>query len=123
MLLNYGHTLAHALEGAALARGGDLRHGEAVGIGLVYAALLARYLGRVDDERVALHRRVVAGLGLPVELPVASDPDELLGFMARDKKARHDLTFVLDGPAGLEVVRDVGAGAVLATLAEMAKCE
>lgn len=122
MLLNYGHTLAHALEAAALAAGSDLRHGEAVGIGLVFAGLLARRLARIGDERVALHRRVVAGLGLPTALPGGSDPDVLLGYMARDKKARHDLTFVLDGPAGLEVVRHVDPGDVLATLAEMAKC-
>ncbi len=39
--------------------------------------------------------------------------------MARDKKAHHDLTFVLDGPEGVEVVRGVGSGDVVATLAEM----
>ncbi len=53
-LLNYGHTLAHALETAGRY---DLRHGEAVGIGLVFAARLARRLGRIDDDRVADHRR------------------------------------------------------------------
>ena len=46
-LLNYGHTLAHALE---IATGHELTHGEAVGIGLVYAAELARILGRIDDR-------------------------------------------------------------------------
>ena len=61
-LLNYGHTLAHALETAGSY---DLRHGEAVAIGLVFAARLARRLGRVDDETVAEHRRVVAGYDLP----------------------------------------------------------
>ncbi len=49
-LLNYGHTLAHALEIATEHR---LTHGEAVGVGLVYAAHLARRLGRIDDDRVA----------------------------------------------------------------------
>ena len=103
MVLNYGHTLAHALEARRLApgRGEDLRHGEAVAIGLVFAARLARRLGRIDDERVALHRRVVAGFDLPADLPDASAA-ELVDYMARDKKARHDLTFVLDGPHGVE---------------------
>jgi len=119
VVLNYGHTLGHALEAAAFADG-DLRHGEAVAMGLVFAAMLARRLGRIDDERVALHRRVVAGFDLPVDLPDGSDPEVLVGFMARDKKARHDLTFVLDGPDGVEPVRGVGSGDVLATLADMA---
>ena len=45
----------------------DLRHGEAVAIGLVYAAELARRLGRIDDARVAEHRAVVAGYDLPLQ--------------------------------------------------------
>ena len=122
MLLNYGHTLAHALEAAALEGGGDLRHGEAVGIGLVFAARLARRLGRIGDDRVAMHREVVERLGLPSVLPPGADSAALLAFMARDKKARHDLTFVLDGPDGLEVVRGVAPEDVVATLAEMVPC-
>jgi 5-deoxy-5-amino-3-dehydroquinate synthase len=109
-LLNYGHTLAHALEAAALANGADLRHGEAVGIGLVYAALLARRLGRIDPARVALHRETVRRFGLSERLPrelADVDAKELLVYMARDKKAAHDLTFVLDGPRGVELVHGV----------------
>ena len=58
MILNYGHTLAHALEGAAMADhpDWDLRHGEAVAIGLIFAALLAQRLGRIDEARVKEHR-------------------------------------------------------------------
>ena len=110
MLLNYGHTLAHALEAAGFAdarRRWHLRHGEAVAVGLVFAALLARRLGRIDDERVALHRRVVAGFDLPADLPAGADAEALVAAMGRDKKARHDLTFVLDGPTGVETVRGV----------------
>ena len=51
-LLNYGHTLAHALE---IETDYELAHGEAVAIGLVYAAHLARHLGRIDDQRVQQH--------------------------------------------------------------------
>jgi 5-deoxy-5-amino-3-dehydroquinate synthase len=121
MVLNYGHTLAHALEASTFdgQAGWDLRHGEAVAIGLVFAALLARRLGRVDDGRVALHRRVVGGFDLASSLPDGADPDRLVSFMARDKKAHHDLTFVLDGPAGVEAVRGIQAADVVATLAEM----
>jgi 5-deoxy-5-amino-3-dehydroquinate synthase len=121
MLLNYGHTLAHALEAAAFEpdSGLDLRHGEAVAIGLVYAALLARRLGRIDDQRVDRHRVVVGAFDLSAAVPDRVDPAELVSFMARDKKAVHDLTFVLDGAAGVEVVHGVDPADVLATLAEM----
>ena len=108
-LLNYGHTLAHALEvdGAF-----DLRHGEAVAIGLVFAARLAERLGRIGPERVAEHRRVVASYGLSAELPQRGDPDRLLALMARDKKSVDGLTFILDGPSGCEVVAGIDPSVV-----------
>ncbi len=119
-ILNYGHTLAHALEASALAgRESDLRHGEAVAVGLVFAALLAQRLGRIGEGRVALHRRVVGGFDLPTALPEDADPEQLVTFMSRDKKARGDLTFVLDGPNGVEPVHGIHSGEVVATLAEM----
>ncbi len=125
MLLNYGHTLAHALEASAFDPGValDLRHGEAVAIGLVFAAQLARRLGRIDDDRVDLHRRVVGGFDLSWRLPAAADTDLLVPFMARDKKAQDDLTFVLDGPDGVEVVRGIDPADVVATLATMERTE
>ena len=115
-VLNYGHTLAHALETAGKY---DLRHGEAVAIGLVFAARLARRLGRVDDARVAEHVQVVTGYGLPTAVPLGADPGELVDLMARDKKAVEGLTFVLDGPSGVDVVRGVDRTDVEATLLEM----
>lgn len=122
MVLNYGHTLAHALEASSFGPTGspDLRHGEAVAIGLVFAALLARRLDRIDDDRVGLHRRVVGAFDLRADLPDEVDPPSLVSFMGRDKKAHHDLTFVLDGPHGVEPVRGIAEAQVLATLAEMA---
>ncbi len=106
-LLNYGHTLAHALETSG---SHELRHGEAVAIGLVYAAEVARRLGRIDEAEVAEHRRVVSGYDLPMKMPAGTDEAELLDLMGRDKKSRGvGLTFVLAGPSGLEVVDDVDA--------------
>lgn len=117
-LLNYGHTLAHALE---IAGHYDLRHGEAVAIGLVFAARLAARMERIDDERVAYHHKVVDGYGLPSALPGGVDPDELIALMRRDKKVVNSgLTFVLDGPRGVEVVKDVPESAVRLTLEAMA---
>ena len=115
-LLNYGHTLAHALE---IAGQHDLRHGEAVGIGLVFAAELASTMERIGPERVAQHREVVASYGLVTEVPPGLDRAELLALMSRDKKAVGGLTFVLDGPAGVELVRDVDPRVVETTLARL----
>jgi len=114
-LLNYGHTLAHALETAGRY---DLRHGEAVAIGLVFAARLAQRLGRIDSGRVDEHRALVAGYQLATEIPAGFDVDELVALMARDKKAVEDLTFVLDGPVGVEVVSGIDADDVRAVLNE-----
>ncbi|MBG7603069.1 MAG: 3-dehydroquinate synthase [Actinobacteria bacterium] len=114
-LLNYGHTLAHALE---IASGYQLAHGEAVAIGLIYAAELAFELGRVEQARVDEHRRVVGEeYGLMATPPAGVDIDELVRLMRRDKKALNGLTFALDGPDGVEVVNDVDEVAVRTALA------
>ncbi len=118
-LLNYGHTLAHALEAEHFGdEGGHIRHGEAVAIGLVFAARLARVLGRVDDDVVAHHIAVVEGYGLPSALPTRVDLDRLVEFMERDKKGGEGLTFVLDGPQGFTVVSGVKEDAVREALIE-----
>lgn len=117
-LLNYGHTLAHALE---IATDYSLAHGEAVAVGLIYAAALARQLGRIDQDRVEQHYEVVGGhYELDTALPAGLDPRELIELMGRDKKALGEgLTFVLDGPAGVEVVTGVPADAARDALAAM----
>jgi 3-dehydroquinate synthase len=96
-ILNYGHTLAHAIEKVA---GYTWRHGHAVAVGLLYAAELSRLSGRLDDQTAARHRTVVELLGLPTAYRADAWPD-LLATMRVDKKARADrLRFVvLDGLA------------------------
>ena len=103
-ILNYGHTLGHALE---TSENYDLRHGEAIAIGLVFAAELAHKLGRIGQDRVEEHRLVVDQYGLSSMMPQGTDPDVIMEVMARDKKAINGLTFVLDGPDGVEVVTGV----------------
>lgn len=104
-LLNYGHTLAHALE---IETDYAIAHGEAVAVGLVYAAHLARRLGRIDDRRVEQHYAVLGSYELNSALPEGVEAQRLIELMAHDKKALGDgLTFVLDGPGGIEVVNDV----------------
>ena len=117
-LLNYGHTLAHALE---IATGHSLAHGEAVAIGLVYAAHLAHRLGRIPASRVQQHMDIVGGsYELATGLPSGLAPEELVALMGRDKKVLSDgLTFVLDGPDGVEVVPGVEAADALAALGDM----
>ena len=103
-ILNYGHTLGHALE---TSENYDLRHGEAIAIGLVFAAELAHKLGRIGQDRVEEHRLVVDQYGLSSMMPQGTDPDVIMEVMARDKKAINGLTFVLDGPDGVEVVTGI----------------
>ena len=103
-VLNYGHTLGHALE---IATRFELTHGECVAIGLVYAAELACRLGRIDHHRVDEHRATVAAYDLPMNLPPGVDAEDLLPLFARDKKAVKGVTFVLDGPNGVEPVTGV----------------
>jgi 3-dehydroquinate synthase len=96
-ILNYGHTLAHAIERRERYR---WRHGAAVSVGLVFAAELARLAGRLDAATVQRHRDVLTALGLPVSYDADALP-ELLGYMAGDKKTRSGVLrfVVLDGLA------------------------
>ncbi len=112
-ILNYGHTLGHALETAGRY---DLRHGEAVAIGLIYAAELARRLGRIDAARVAEHRAVVGAYDLPMTLPPGTDAATVVDLFSRDKKAVDGITFVLDGPNGVEPVAVTDRALLLDTL-------
>ena len=104
-LLNYGHTLAHALETLT---DYSIAHGEAVSLGLLYAAHLARFMDRIDDARVDEHYRIVHEVyGLRLPLPRGLDFGDVLTEMSRDKKALSSLTFVLDSADGLRVVPGV----------------
>ncbi len=100
-ILNYGHTLAHALETAT---GFEIRHGLAVATGLPYAAEVARLLGRIDRDRVHEHFRVLDAYGLTARIPDGIDRSDLIDLFGRDKKAVDGITFVLDGPNGVEPV-------------------
>jgi 3-dehydroquinate synthase len=102
--LNYGHTLGHAIERAEQFA---FRHGEAVAIGMVYAAALGRLSGRLDDQTAARHREVLTAVGLPVSYRPGAWPD-LRAAMTVDKKTRSSrLRFVvLDGLAQPGILAD-----------------
>jgi 5-deoxy-5-amino-3-dehydroquinate synthase len=118
-ILNYGHTLAHALE---IATDHSMAHGEAVAVGLIYAAHLAHRLGRIDQARVDEHYRVVGdAYGLSTSIPDGLSAESLVALMGRDKKVLSSgLTFVLDGGNGVEVVAGVDAAVAATALADMA---
>jgi 3-dehydroquinate synthase len=102
-VLNYGHTLAHAIERA---EGYRMRHGDAVAIGCVYAAELAGRAGLLDADTVARHHAAFARVGLPTTYDGASF-DDLHASMSVDKKARgSQLRFI--------ALRGVGDPVVLA---------
>jgi 3-dehydroquinate synthase len=101
-VLNYGHTLAHAIERA---EGYRMRHGDAVAIGCVYAAELAGLSGVLSADAVARHRQVLRRVGLPTTYANAGF-DTLHAAMRVDKKARGSrLRFV--------VLRDIGRPQIL----------
>jgi len=106
-LLNYGHTLAHAIERRERYR---WRHGEAVSVGLVFAAELARRAGLLNDVPADRHRTVLEQVGLPVTYQVDAF-DDLLATMSLDKKTRGStLRFV--------VLNDLASAEILAGPAE-----
>ena len=116
-VLNYGHTVGHALE--SLSGYGTLLHGEAISIGMTCAARLAEKLGRVDAEFSARQRRLLEAFGLPIALPPL-DRDKILEAMKHDKKVQHGrLRLVLPDRLGhVELVEDIAAGDLRAALEE-----
>ncbi|MFQ6173258.1 3-dehydroquinate synthase [Oryzobacter sp. R7] len=118
-VLNYGHTLGHAVEQV---EGYRRRHGEAVAIGMVFAAELARRAGSLPEEVVARHRSVLASVGLPTSYAGARFED-LLAVMRRDKKARGALLrfVVLEDvgrPVRLEGPEEADLAAAFAAIAQ-----
>ncbi|KNB49858.1 3-dehydroquinate synthase [Streptomyces caatingaensis] len=117
-ILNYGHTLAHAIEKNERY---NWRHGAAVSVGMVFAAELGRIAGRLDDATADRHRAVLEAVGLPVTYRGDQWP-KLLETMKIDKKSRGDrLRFiVLDGLAKPVVLEAPDPAMLLAAHAEIA---
>lgn len=108
-ILNYGHTFAHAFE--ALCGYGELLHGEAVAIGMVFASRLAEQLGRIDADVTERQVQLLESVGLPIVLPQPETIriDDVLDRMKLDKKTvAGTLRFVLPTRLGaVELVTDV----------------
>ncbi len=102
-ILNYGHTLGHAIEHAERYR---WRHGAAISVGMVFAAELGRLAGSLSDDVVDRHRSILSSLTLPIDYPIGRW-SSLLATMQRDKKARAGMMRFI-------VLDDVGKPTVLA---------
>ncbi|MFH8399015.1 3-dehydroquinate synthase [Streptomyces anulatus] len=116
-ILNYGHTLAHAIEKNERYK---WRHGAAVSIGMVFAAELGRLAGRLDDATADRHRSVLASVGLPLAYRSDQWP-KLLENMKVDKKSRGDLLrfIVLDGIGKPTVLEGPDPAVLLAAYGEV----
>ena len=116
-ILNYGHTLAHAIERRERYK---WRHGAAVSVGLVFAAELARLTGRLDDATAERHRSILMSLGLPIDYDADALP-QLLEFMAGDKKTRSGVLrfVVLDGLAKPGRLEGPDPGLLIAAYSEV----
>ena len=117
-VLNYGHTFGHAFE--ALAGYGELLHGEAVAIGMLYASRLAERLGFIDAATTRRQEELLSLFGLPTQLPGdwPHTEDAVIGRMKLDKKTLGgQLRFVLPKRLGhVEIVNDVTETNVRAVL-------
>lgn len=116
-ILNYGHTLAHAIEKNERYK---WRHGAAVSIGMVFAAELGRLAGRLDDATADRHRSVLQSVGLPLAYRGDQWP-KLLENMKVDKKSRGDLLrfIVLDGIGRPTVLEGPDPAVLLAAYGEV----
>ena len=117
-MLNYGHTLGHAIEKVERYR---FRHGAAVAIGMTFAAELARLAGRLEGKTATRHRALLSAVGLPTRYRADAWP-ELLDAMRVDKKTRGArLRFVvLDGPAAPAIMEAPDPALLTAAYAEVA---
>jgi 3-dehydroquinate synthase len=116
-ILNYGHTLGHAIEHAERYQ---WRHGAAVAVGMMFAAELARLSGRLSDEVADRHKRILESLSLPVTYPLGRW-QTLLATMQRDKKARGSMLrfIVLDDIARPTVLAGPDASLLFAAYQEI----
>lgn len=117
-ILNYGHTLGHAIEHAERYQ---WRHGAAVAVGMMFAAELGRLTGSLSDEVVDRHRRILTSLTLPTEYP-AGRWQTLLATMQRDKKSRGGMLrfIVLDDLARPSVLAGPETSLLFAAYQEIA---
>lgn len=118
VLLNYGHTVGHAIE--AVSGYGKFLHGEAVAVGMMAAAGIAEQLGMIDKELVDRQRAILRSYDLPVSAP-GLDGDAILNATKSDKKSRGGTIrwVLLEGPGKATTRRDVPEDVVRDAVSEI----
>ena len=81
-----------------------MAHGEAVAIGIRYAAEVAFLMGRIGEDRVLYHQEILDHYELSTKLQKSMDPNKVISLFLRDKKSKDGITFVLDGETGVEPI-------------------
>lgn len=118
-ILNYGHTIGHAIE--ALADFGRLSHGESIAIGMVGEAMIGARLGTVNEEIVLRTRQLLASYGLPTRLPDAFSERDILARMRHDKKNRsgHLVIVLPTGWGEVDIFPNISEQVVLDVLCKL----
>ncbi len=130
-ILNYGHTLGHAIEQLSINQAIEnpvnakniISHGNCVAIGIAFATALAVNLGRIDSNRANFTLELLKKYDLLTDIPkyLKADVGQLISFMYKDKKSQGELTFILDGPTGCELVKNVSLQAVKEVMSDFIK--
>ncbi|MBE0447544.1 MAG: 3-dehydroquinate synthase [Actinobacteria bacterium] len=117
-VLNYGHTLGHAIESISEYK---YSHGEAVAVGMVFAAKLSKRIGMVGADVVELHKRIIGSYGLPTTM-ISASIDKIIQVIERDKKrAMGGHVFVVLDGVGNPVIRNIDREDLISALGEFSK--
>lgn len=117
-ILNYGHTVGHAIE--TIQEYKEISHGEAVGLGMVYEGKISNRLGLLNKEDLERQNRLIRSAGLPAIYK--GNPDDLIEIMKKDKKAESgEIYFILPAKIG-EVKRENNQVAFPVKVSFIQKC-
>lgn len=117
-ILNYGHTLAHAIE---IASNFKYTHGEAVSIGMVYACILSRKLGLINEEALFFTINLLKKFQLPISIPNGYDSEQLISILMKDKKFKNtNIRMILPTEIGkVKIVEDINKDLLFQTIDEL----
>ncbi len=104
-ILNFGHTIGHAIE-AACGYSGLYSHGEAVGVGMIAASRISNRMGLISKKELSRIEKLIVSLGLPVYIKEVN-VDRIMRSLAYDKKFIHGVTrFVLPVKIGKVIIKE-----------------
>lgn len=109
-LLNYGHTIGHALESASLETDNPLLHGEAVGLGMIAEAQISQAQGLCDQEVVNRLGAALSAAGLPIKLHI-KDTQQIIDLISKDKKSE-------GGKVNWTLIKKIGEASINQSVSE-----